>query len=379
MPAGDPAISSPNLKSLAAFFLKLGTIAFGGPAVHIAMMQENLVERRCWLSSNDFLDLLALSNLLPGPSSTELAIFIGYKLAGLRGLLLAGVCFILPAFLIVTVLAAVYVRFGSLPAIAGILYGIKPVVIAIILQALWRLARTAIKSRTLAIIGLLALAANVLGATPLAVLLGTAALAAVWFSIRNQKTNSITPSLLLPLATVATTTATPLTIFLVFLKLGCILFGSGYLLLVFLRSDLVLHHHWLTENQLLDSVAVGQVTPGPVFTTATFIGYLLDGSLGASVATVGIFLPAFVFVAIAGPLAGRIRQSTLAARILDALNVASLALMAVVTYQLARAAIIDLPTVVIAILSAVVLLTLQLNSAWLIPAGAVVGMILAGR
>jgi chromate transporter len=369
----------PKLADLALFFLKLGTIAFGGPAAHIAIMEDELVRRRQWLSRSEFLDLLALANLLPGPSSTELAIFIGYRFGGFAGLLLAGMCFILPAFLMVSVLASIYVRYGHLPAALGILYAIKPVVIAIVLQALWRLGRAAVKSRMLAAIAVLAFAACMLGASPIEILLGSLVVAAIWYLFKKYPIKIMSPSVpfpILPLAGASAPTVGLLPILLTFAKLGCIVFGSGYVLLAFLRSDLVVHHHWLTESQLLDSVAVGQVTPGPVFTTATFIGYILAGPAGAVVATVGIFAPAFVFVAVAAPLTRKLRESKFAALALDNLNMASLALMAFVTCQLAKSAIVDWTTLAIAIVSATLLLTLNMNSAWLVAGGALVGLLL---
>jgi chromate transporter len=368
---------SPSLSGLAGFFLKLGTLAFGGPAAHIGMMEDELVRRRQWISADDFLDLMAVSNLLPGPSSTELAILIGYRLCGFAGLLVAGVCFILPAFLMVGVLAWSYVRYGSLPAVAGLLYGVKPAVIAIVLQALWRLGRAAIKSPALGTMGVLALLACFLGCSPLLVLFGTAIVGAAIYAIRQRSATQAAAGFWIPTFPIAA--GTPALaglggIFLVFVKLGCIVFGSGYVLLAFLRADLVIHRHWLTEGQLLDSVAVGQVTPGPVFTTATFIGYVLAGPKGALVATAGIFAPAFIFVAAAGPLVHRVRASKIASMFLDNLNVASLALMAYVTYQLARSAITDWATLGLALISAVVLFSLGINSAWVVAAGAIIGL-----
>jgi chromate transporter len=372
------AATSPSLTELAVFFLKLGTLAFGGPAAHIAMMEDELVRRRRWVASEEFMDLLAVSNLLPGPGSTELAILIGYRLRGIPGLLLAGVCFILPAFLIVAALAWAYVRYGTLPVAAGLLYGVKPVVIAIVLQALWRLARVAVKTRVLAGIGVLALSACAAGATPLMVLFGTAIVTLVLYAIEQRsKTAAITPAFLIPSLSVvaAAPAAAGLSgIFFVFLKIGCIVFGSGYVLLAFLRADLVVHRHWLTETQLLDSVAVGQVTPGPVFTTATFIGYILGGPMGAVLATAGIFAPAFVFVAVAGPFVRKLRASKIMGRLLDSLNIASLSLMAYVTYELARNAITDWKSLGLAIASAVILFTLKINSIWLVASGAAFGL-----
>jgi chromate transporter len=372
----DVHASAPPLRELALFFLKLGTIAFGGPAAHIAMMEDELVGRRKWIARQEFLDLLGVANLLPGPSSTELAIFIGYRLRKLSGLVVAGVCFILPAFLIVSVIAWAYVRYGSIPAAIGILYGAKPVVIAIVLQALSRLFKSAVKSTLLAAIALVALLASVLGMSPVLVLFGSAIIAAAIYGVRNRSSTVMPlalPPKLLPLTAGISASVSLGGIFLVFLKLGCVVFGSGYVLLAFLRADLVVHRHWLTESQLLDAVAVGQVTPGPVFTTATFIGYLLAGPKGAVAATVGIFAPAFVFVAATGPIVRRLRASKLAGAMLDGLNVASLALMAAVTWQLAKAAVFDWATLAIALVSAVLLLRLRVNSTWLVAGGAAVG------
>ncbi|HEX4125348.1 MAG TPA: chromate efflux transporter [Tepidisphaeraceae bacterium] len=369
----------PRFGALAGFFLKLGTLAFGGPAAHIALMEDELVRRRKWIAPADFLDLLAVANLLPGPSSTELAIFIGYRLRGLRGLLVAGACFILPAFFLVSLLACAYVHYGKLPAVSGILYGIKPVVIAVVLQALYRLGKTALKTPELIALAALAVAAMALGAGPLEVLAGAAGVSALWLALRGRKPPmplvalaAAAPSL----ATAAAVAAISLTgIFLVFLKIGSVVFGSGYVLLAYLQNDLVVHRHWLTSSQLLDSVAVGQVTPGPVFTTATFIGYVLAGPKGAAIATIGIFTPAFIFVALAGPLIRHLRRSRLVGALLDGLNAASLGLMAFVTWQLARSAIVDWPTLLIAVLAAILLLRFRLNSAWLIAAGAAAGLL----
>lgn len=373
-------------------FLKLGTVAFGGPAAHIAMMEDEVVRRRRWLSREKFLDLLGAANLIPGPSSTELAIYIGYLQAGWIGLLLAGVCFILPAAIIVAALAWAYVQFGSLPQAVGILYGVKPVIIAVILQALWSLGRTAMKTRFLAAVGLAALLLSFLGVNPLVVIFGLASVTGLgrWIGRQKKKERStllslflliVTPLLAYVVQTVAATlTATPSSlglwpIFLLFIKIGSVVFGSGYVLLAFLRGDLVVHLHWLTDSQLIDAVAVGQVTPGPVFTTATFIGYLLAGPLGAFVATAGIFIPAFILVAISGPLIPRIRHSPIAGAFLDGVIVASLALMAFVTYELGRAALVDAVTIILAIASAVLLIRFRVNSAWLVLAGAVVGLL----
>jgi chromate transporter len=349
------------------------------------MMEDEIVRRRQWLKRDEFLDLLGATNLIPGPNSTEMAIHIGHRRAGWLGLLVAGSCFILPAALIVTAIAWAYVRFGQLPKAEGLLYGIKPVIIAVVLQALWGLGRSALKTKPLALAGAAAVALSFLGLNELVVLFGTGLLIAVARAIHHhQLPPGGTPLLgiapALPLAAAGTTAAVSATpfglwpMFLFFLKVGSVLFGSGYVLLAFLRADLVDRWHWLSEGQLLDAIAVGQFTPGPVFTTATFIGFLLAGTPGATLATVGIFLPAFFFVAISGPLVPRLRRSPFAGAFLDGVNVASLALMAVVTCQLGRVALTDWLTVFMALLSGVLLFRFRINSAWLVLGGALVGL-----
>jgi chromate transporter len=380
-----------SLGELATVFLRLGLTAFGGPAAHIAMMRQEFVARRRWLTEEQFLDLLGASNLVPGPSSTELAIHIGFRQAGVMGLLLAGSCFILPAFLLVMAIAWAYVRFGHLPQVAGVLYGMKPVVIAIILQALWNLGRTAVKNRFLAGVGVLATVVAFLNISPLAVLFGAGSVVAGGRWLSDRRKESLAPLLAL-MATVGALAVGPTLIarytgaagtlglgalLLVFLKLGSVVYGSGYVLLAFLRAELVTHRGWLTTAQLLDAVAVGQVTPGPVFTTATFIGYVLAGPKGAAVATFGIFLPAFAFVALSGPLVSRIRKSVLSGAFLDGVNVAALALMAVVSWQLGQDALRDAVTISIALVSAALLLRYRINSVWLILGGALIGIIAA--
>jgi chromate transporter len=373
----------PSLSELAFVFLKLGTISFGGPAAHIAMMENEFVRKRRWITESDFLDRLAAANLIPGPSSTEVAIFIGHSKCGWAGLLVAGCCFIIPAALMVGMIAAIYVRFGSLPQVAGILYAIKPAVIAIILQALWGLARTATKSKTLAAIGVISIVLSALGIAPLIVLAiaGIASGAVVSIGQRERGALFTVPSsgrlalLLGAPAAVAIVPVSLLRLFLSFLKIGSVVFGSGYVLLAFLRSEFIHHLHWLTEKQLIDAVAVGQFTPGPVFTTATFIGYLVAGIPGAVVATLGIFLPGFLLVAVSGPLVPRLRHSPMAGAILDGIVVGSLALMAVVACQLGWAAIIDWLTGLIFVASAVALFRFRLNSAWLVGGAALIGLV----
>jgi chromate transporter len=371
------------LREVGLVFLRLGATAFGGPAAHIAMMEEEVVRRRGWMAREEFLDLLGATNLIPGPNSTEMAIHVGYRRAGWPGLFVAGLCFILPAALIVLGIAWAYVRFGTLPEADAVLYGIKPVVIAVVAQALWGLGRTAVKNVFLGCVAVAALAASLLGVNELLLLLGAGVVVAGVRWVRDRpRAAPAAAALVVPGLSIGGAAAAGAAssfglgmLFLTFLKAGAFLFGSGYVLLAFLRGDLVDRLGWLTEGQLLDAVAVGQVTPGPVFTTATFIGYLLGGVSGAVVATVAIFLPAFVFVAASGPLVPRLRRSRVAGAFLDGVNVASLALMAAVTWQLGREAIVDPVTILLAVASAVLLMWLQVSSVWLVLGGALVGLV----
>jgi len=408
-PSPSPSASPPpssgdeptSLAALAWLFLRLGTTAFGGPAAHIAMMQDEVVRRRRWLTETAFLDLVAATNLIPGPNSTELAIHIGLLRRGWPGLVVAGVAFIVPAMLITGAMGALYVQSGEVPAVGHVLAGVKPVMVAVIVQALVSLVPKAARSWPLRLTGAGAVVATVLGAPELAVLI-VAGLAAVWWRRATLTTVTTSPPapplpVIVPcgplglLAGQATTTgvmvATATTtvaafslpmLFWVFAKAGALLFGSGYVLLAFLKTDLVEGLGWLTSAQLMDAIAVGQVTPGPVFTTATFIGYLLGGVPGAVVATVGIFLPAFLFVAVSGPLIPRLRRSPGASAFLDGVTVASLALMAVVLVELARVAFVDVATVLIGVIAAVLLLGTRLRSTWLIVAGALFGIVQHG-
>ena len=378
-----------RLRELAVLFLRLGVTGFGGPAAHVALMEDEVVSRRGWLTREQFLDLMGATNLIPGPNSTEMAIHIGRLRAGVAGLIVAGACFILPSTLIVGAIAWAYVRYGSLPQTEALLYGIKPVIIAVVLQALLRLGKSALKTPLLVVAALVAVGLALGGVHELAVLFGVGGAVAVAGGLarrRSTRTTSLllagpaltpmTSSLgLLGVAAVGASAFSRLTLFLVFLKIGSVLFGSGYVLIAFLRGDLVQRLGWLTADQLLDAVAVGQVTPGPVFTTATFIGYILDGPLGATLATVGIFLPAFVFVAASAPLLPRLRRSRFFGAALDGVNVASLALMAAVTWQISRAAVIDAPTAVLFAVAAVCLIAYRINSTWLVLGSAVVGLL----
>lgn len=371
----------PSLKELAIVFFRLGAIAFGGPAAHVAMMDDEIVKRRQWMSREDLLDLMGVTNLLPGPNSTELAIHIGYEQRGWAGLLVAGGCFILPAMIIVWLLAIIYVRSQTVPQVEWLLYGIKPVIMAVILQALWKLGKKAIKDLPTQVAGVIAIAAYFAGYNEILILL----LLGIGIMLyKNWQSNSRNQSaFLLPAfgmlgqaggATTAAVTVGWGSVFLFFLKIGSVLYGSGYVLLAFLQRDLVENYQWLTSQQLLDAVAIGQITPGPVLTTATFVGYLLAGNMGAIAGTVGIFLPAFLLVGIVNPWVGKLRQSSWASGFLDGVNAASLGLMAGVTFILGKAALIDWVTTLVAILGAIAVFHFKVNSVWLVIGGGVIGL-----
>lgn len=375
-------VVSDRLREVALLFLKLGFISFGGPAAHIAMMRREVVQQRKWVSDQQFLDLVGASNLIPGPTSTELAIFLGYTRAGWPALILAGTLFILPAMLLVLAFAWAYVQYGALPQVTWLLEGVKPVIIAIVVQALWGLAKTAVKGPFLAAVGASVLALYLLGVSPLLLLFGGGLVVlAIQNAIRLRRSEValVGPGLLAgaklaSLATVATPYSAA-TLFLTFLKIGAVLYGSGYVLLAFLRADFVEQLGWLTDHQLIDAIAVGQFTPGPVFTTATFIGYLVGGVPGALLATLAIFLPSFLFVGLVYPIVPRLRRSPWTSALLDGVNVAALGLMAGVTLELGRAAIVDLRTALIAVVAAILLLRFKINSAWLVAAGGAAGLL----
>jgi len=372
-----------RLRELALLFLRLGATAFGGPAAHIALMRDEVVHRRGWMTDEQFLDLLGASNLIPGPSSTEMAIHIGHRRAGWRGLVVAGTCFIVPAALLTCALAWAYVRFGELPEVGWLLYGVKPVVIAIVVQAIVALAPAAARTPLLWALGAVVAVAAALGGNEFVVLLGAGGATVALAAARRRAGGPMVSFALVPtLATIAVAAPSVVpqfgmsALFWVFVKIGSVLFGSGYVLLAFLRTELVDRLGWLGEAQLFDAIAIGQVTPGPLFTTATFVGYLLGGTAGALVATAGIFLPAFVFVALSAPVLPRLRSSWIASAFLDGVNVASLALMAVVTIELASAAIVDVPTSLLALASASLLLRYHVNSTWLILGGGLLGWLI---
>jgi chromate transporter len=383
--------SSGRVGDLARLFLRLGATAFGGPAAHIALMHVELVQRRSWLSEQDFVDLVGAANMIPGPNSTEVAIHVGYARAGWRGLLTAGACFITPSMVMVGVLAWVYVRYGSLPDVRGVLYGVTPVVVAIIAHALWTFGHTTVKSTWLGCVCVAAVVAAVAGIHELIVLAAGAAAGLAQWTVSSRVATRSAPAgsrragalLWVPVLAAAPAAApvTPVTfgtLAAVFFKTGALLFGSGYVLLAFLRHDLVERLGWLSDQQLLDAVAVAQITPGPLFTTATFVGYVLAGWSGATLATIAIFLPAFVYVALSAPWIPRLRRSPLARAILDGVNVAAVAVMGVVSWQIARAAIHDAVTVAIAAAAALLLLRTRWNSAWLIAGGGIIGWLVRG-
>jgi len=366
-----------SLAEVAREFLRLGFIAYGGPAAHVAMMEEQFVRRRGWLTRERFLDLLGAVNLLPGPSSTELAIYLGEIRAGLAGLIVAGACFILPAATLVTGLAWAYMKFGALPQVAGLLFGIKPVVVALVAQAVWNLGKTALRHVALAALAVSVILLAMVGVHAVWLLIGAGLL---WMILREGKrlaSNRAALGAWFGLGTSAMGGALGvLPIFFYFLKIGAVLIGSGYVLLPILRGDLVLKLHWLTDAQLLDAVAVSQATPGPFFTVATFIGFILAGWKGAALATLGMFLPAFVYVGVTSGFLPKLRKSPLAGAFLDGVNAAAVALMAFVGWQFGRAALVNIPAVILAALSGVLVFRYKVNSTWLVLGGAAAGIVL---
>lgn len=367
------------LRSLAGLFLKLGCTAFGGPAAHIAMMEAEVVRRRGWMDAETFLDLVGTCNLLPGPNSTELAIHIGLSRAGWRGLLVAGTCFIGPAALITLALAWAYVHFGWLPQVQGMLLGLKPVILAIVAQALWKLGRPALKNATLGVLGCGVLGLSLFGYQEGLLILGAGGCALALGKLRSRQGLSALVVGMAPTLVTTTAAAAPFSLgglFWVFLKVGSVLFGSGYVLLAFLRTDLVHRLHWLTEAQLLDAVAVGQVTPGPVFTTATFIGFLLGSWQGAALATLGIFLPSFLLVGLSGFFLPKIRKSPALSAFMDGVNVAAVALMVSVLWDMGRTLRPMSWSLGLAVLSLMLLLKFRIQATWLLLGGGMAGLLL---
>ena len=369
-----------RLGEIVLAFLRLGFLAFGGPAAHIAMMEQEFVRRRKWLSREDFVDRVGAVSLLPGPSSTELAIYLGELRGGPAGLLIAGCSFILPAAVLVGALAWAYQRFGSAPQIGAVLFGVKPVVVALIAQAVWSLGRVAVKSKELAFLGavVLGLAALHVSAIALLIATGVAWIVAERFAGKTGVAKTAGGFLAQGGVAGATGVSVPtLTgVFLYFFKVGAVLFGSGYVLLALLRADLVERLHWLTENQLLDAIALSQGTPGPFFTVATFVGYVIAGWKGAALATAGMFLPAFAFVAVTARYLPRLRNSPVASAFLDGVNIAAVALMAFVGWQFARETLRNVPAVVIGAIAALLVMRFRVNSAWAVLGGALAGILM---
>ena len=405
-PSSDSPIQSPlreRLRTLALLFLKLGVISFGGPAAAIGLMQDEVVRRRQWLTQQQYLDILGLTNLIPGPNSTEMAINVGFARAGWAGLAVAGICFIVPAALITAAIAWAYVRFGTLPVAESLLAGVKPAVIAVIAIAVWRLGKIAVRDAGLAVLGALALAAFLIKLSPLLILVagGLLGMAAQRIRKLRQQRSSITNEISAPLllfkkpilllgflsaflpqtlapASVPLTKRVPLArLGWFFLKVGAVLYGGGYVLFAFVDQGLVRDHHWLTQQQVLDAIAIGQFTPGPVLSTATFIGYLLGGAWGAVVATVAIFLPSFLYVAALGPILPKLRRSPWMAAFLDSVNVCAVALMAGVTITLARDALRGWPMWVIAASALALLWKWKINPAWVVLGGGLAGLVVS--
>ena len=367
------------LKELALLFLKLGTISFGGPAAHIAMMENEVVKKRKWIDEQYFLDLIGATNLIPGPNSTEMAIHIGHERAGWKGLIVAGLSFILPAVIITGIFAVLYKQYGQLPQAQSFIYGIKPAIIAIILAAIYPLAKKSLKTIELGILGLIAIILCLIGINEIYVMFGAGFLALASVAVRNNKlnsANSIFPFILLQSSNSGLLNIKNLSLFLTFLKIGAILYGSGYVLFAFLDSELVAKGI-LTRQQLIDAIAVGQFTPGPVFSSVTFIGYQINYYTGALLSTIAIFLPSFLFVALLNPLVRKMRNSRLFSAFLDAVNVASVAIIVSICYQMGKDTITDWRTIVIAIASlSVVFGFKKVNSALVVMGGAGLGYLL---
>ena len=363
-PEGDlngVASSGARLKEVAQVFLKLGITGFGGPAAHIAMMEKELVRKRQWLTAEHFMDLMGATNLIPGPNSTEMAMHCGHQRAGAAGLWVAGICFIFPAALITGIIAYFYSLYGQLPAVAPIFRGIQPVIFVIVLEALWVFGRKSIQHIGLGLIAALVVAGTLLGLNELILLVGAGLLAVGWGIGRRNK-----------MAAVGTWQ-----IFLLFFKTGSILFGSGYVLFAYLDDSLVKELGWLPRQQLVDAIAVGQFTPGPVLASCTFIGFQLHGFWGGVAATLGVFLPAFLFVQLLNPLVKLMRKSANTGFFMDGINSACVALLAVVTFHIGKSALVDYKTLLLGLVAGLfVFFFKKVNSAWLILAGALVGWLL---
>jgi chromate transporter len=399
---GAQSSTAERLRALALLFLKLGAISFGGPAAHIALMEDEVVRKRQWVTRQQYLDMLGLTNLIPGPNSTEMAISVGFVRAGWTGLAVAGASFIVPAALLTAAVAWAYVRFGAMPLTASLLAGVKPTVVAIIAIAVWRLGKVSVRNAWLAVLGALALAAFLGQVSPLLILAGGGLIGILVRSIAQLKKSTREDAAKLSAGLIGVKHSFPLSILLsgfsgvlsgnlapqakrvplahlgwFFLKVGAILYGGGYVLFAFVEQGLVRDHHWLTQQQVLDAIAIGQFTPGPVLSTATFIGYLLGGTWGAAIATVAIFLPSFLYVAILGPILPKVRRSPWVAAFLDSVNVCAVALMAGVTIKLAGDALRGWPMWLIAVTALAVLWKWKINPAWVVLGGGLGGLLVA--
>tara|TARA_R110001592_G_scaffold93111_3_gene270652 strand:- start:3133 stop:4293 length:1161 start_codon:yes stop_codon:yes gene_type:complete len=363
-----------ELKEVAKLFFKLGSIAFGGPAAHIAMMEDEVVKKRKWMTPQHFLDLVGATNLIPGPNSTEMTMHCGHERAGWKGLIVAGACFVFPAVAITMLFAWLYQQYGQLPSVEPFIYGIKPAVIAIIISAVYRLGKKALKNVEIGILGALTLAASLLGMNEIIALFACGALGLIIHLIRNSKStlNSISPIALVQI----TATLGSMKIFWTFFKVGALLYGGGYVLFAFLDAELVTTG-LLTRQQLIDAVAVGQFTPGPVLSTATFIGWQLGGFWGAIAATIGIFMPSFIFVSILNPLVPKMRKSKVIAAFLDAVNIAAVAVIVAVCIEMGKDTIVNWETIVIAVASLITVFVFKkLNSAFIVVGGSLLGYLL---
>lgn len=376
----QPVSQQSSLSEIVKLFLKLGIIGFGGPAAHIALMQEQVVTKRQWMSSQHFLDLVGATNLIPGPNSTELAMHIGRERAGWKGLVVAGICFILPAVLITGLFAWLYKQYGQLPDVQPFIYGIKPAIIAVILSAIFPLAKQSLKTVQLGVIGLVALVLSLLNINEVYIIFGAglaALLLVAYKKQHNENTKGIVPFFLLqiPGTSLLYISALNWKLFFIFLKIGAILYGSGYVLFAYIESELVARGI-LTHQQLTDAIAVGQFTPGPVFSSVTFIGYQINGFSGAVVSTIAIFLPSFLFVALLNPLVKKMRNSIAFSAFLDGVNIASVAVIIAVCYELAKHAVTDWRSVLIGLASLLLLFTKKINTVFIILGGAVAGYLL---
>ena len=368
-----------NLKEVFAVFFKLGCIAFGGPAAHIAMMEEEIVKKRKWMDRQHFLDLIGATNLIPGPNSTEMTMHCGHERAGIKGLFVAGASFIFPAVVITGIIAWLYAKYGQLPQVEPFIFGIKPAVLAVIASAIFKLGKKAFKNWELIILGFFVLFAGLLGFNEIIALLSAGIIGAIYFMVKNKARDQLTaivPFLFLQSSATIITKITALKVFWIFLKVGAVLYGSGYVLFAYLDAELVTNG-WFTRQQLLDAMAVGQFTPGPVLSTATFVGYQLAGFWGAVAATVGIFLPSFLFVLVLNPLVPKMRKSKLLGFFLDSVNVAAVAVMTSVLFEMGKDTLTDWRAIVIAASSVAVTFGIKkVNAVWIVIGGALLGYLL---